>query len=171
MNTPDFIGLLGILGIVRLHNAFCGQLTSWTFLAYLDREHLSHIVQPYALRAPEVILGLGWGPAIDIWSLGCMVLAPPLAYPLYDLLTISFLKMYEFAMGHWLFSPKAKDDTPRDVVHLAQMTQRTGHDHDDAALKQYETRVKRTDLKGEETHPKIPHLSTLLTSRLVEACN
>ena len=36
-------------------------------------DHLSEVVQPYALRAPEVILGLEWGPAIDIWSLGCMV--------------------------------------------------------------------------------------------------
>lgn len=42
--------------------------------AHFQKEHLSKIVQPYALRAPEVVLGLGWGPAIDIWSLGCMVL-------------------------------------------------------------------------------------------------
>jgi len=46
--------------------------------------HLSKIVQPSALRAPEVILGLEWGSAIDIWSLGCMVLLvfPPALYAL-----------------------------------------------------------------------------------------
>ena len=64
------------------------------------------------------------------------------------LLTVSFFKMYEVATGHWLFKPEAKDDISRDVVHLAQMTQRTGKDHDDATLKQYETRGKQTDLKG-----------------------
>jgi len=94
----------------------------------------------------------------------------PSPYPVNDSLTISFLKMYEFATSHWLFKPEAKGHIPCDVVHLAQMTQRTGHDHDDGALKQYETRVKQTDLKGEETHPKIPRLLTLLTSRLIEAC-
>ena len=39
-----------------------------------QHKHLNEVVQPYALRAPEVILGLEWGYAIDIWSLGCMVL-------------------------------------------------------------------------------------------------
>lgn len=48
--------------------------------AHLQQKHLSDVVQPYALRAPEVILGLGWGPPIDIWSLGCMVLSLPLTY-------------------------------------------------------------------------------------------
>ena len=61
---------------------------------------------------------------------------------------VSFLKMYEFATGHWLFSPEARDDISRDVAHLAQMTQRTGQEHDDAALKQSETRGKQNDLKG-----------------------
>ena len=41
--------------------------------APLQGERLSGVVQPYALRAPEVILGLEWGPTIDIWSLGCLV--------------------------------------------------------------------------------------------------
>ena len=50
--------------------------------------------------------------------------------------------MYELATGHWLFSPQAKDDIPRDVVDLAQMTQRTGQGHSDAALEQYGIREK-----------------------------
>ena len=47
--------------------------------AHPQGEHLGDIVRPYALRAPEVVLGLEWGPAIDIWSLGCLVLVFPLA--------------------------------------------------------------------------------------------
>ena len=84
-----------------------------------------------------------------------MVLAPPLAYLVDNLLTISFLKMYEFATGHCLFKPEAKDDISRDVVHLAQMTQRTGQVHSDAVLKQYEIQQNQNDLKGKEMDPKI----------------
>ena len=47
-------------------------LTSFC-LAHIADRPLEGIVQPYALRAPEVLLGLEWGPAIDIWSLGCLV--------------------------------------------------------------------------------------------------
>ena len=61
--------------------------------------------------------------------------------------------MYEFATGSWLFRPEAMDDIPRDVVHLAQMTQRTGQDHDDDALRQYEIQRNQHDLKGKEMHP------------------
>lgn len=41
--------------------------------AHFDDQYLSKIVQPSALRAPEVALGLTWDKAIDIWSLGCLV--------------------------------------------------------------------------------------------------
>jgi len=57
-------------------------------------------------------------------------------------------KMYEFATGHWAFTPEAIDDLPRDVVHLSQMTQLTGQDHDQAVLEQYEVREKQHNLKG-----------------------
>lgn len=56
--------------------------------------------------------------------------------------------MYEFATGHWAFTPEATDGLPRDVVHLAQMAQLTGQDHDPAVLEQYEVREKQHDLKG-----------------------
>ena len=62
--------------------------------------------------------------------------------------------MYEFATGHWLFRPEAKDGIPRGIVHLAQMSQRTGQDHSDVALKQYK---KKDDIKGKETKPKTLH--------------
>ena len=113
-------------------------------------------MQPHALRAPEVILGLGWGPAIDIWSLGCLVLDFSLSC-LGTLLKISFPKMYEFATGRWLFKPEATSNISRDVIHLAQMTQRTGQDHEDVALEQYGIREKQRDLQGKRTHLKIFH--------------
>jgi hypothetical protein len=56
--------------------------------------------------------------------------------------------MFEFATGHWAFTPGATGDLPRDVVHLAQMTQLTGQDHDPAVLEQYEVREKQHNLKG-----------------------
>lgn len=59
-------------------------------------------------------------------------------------------KMFEFATGRWLFTPEATNDIPRDVVHLAQMAQRTGQDHDGVALRQYEMREKQYNLKGKE---------------------
>ena len=57
-------------------------------------------------------------------------------------------KMYEFATDQRAFTPEATDSLPRDVVHLAQMTQLTGQDHDQAVLEQYEVREKQRDLKG-----------------------
>jgi serine/threonine-protein kinase SRPK3 len=123
--------------------------SSRTYQAHLQREHLSDIVQPYALRAPEVILGLKWGPAVDIWSLGCMVWIVPPSYHVDDRSYADDLsKMYEFATGHWAFTPEATDGLPRDVVHLAQMTQLTSQDHDQAVLEQYAVRNKQHDLKG-----------------------
>lgn len=56
--------------------------------------------------------------------------------------------MYEFATGHWALTPEAIDDLPRDVVHLAQMTQLTGQDHNQAVLEQYEVREEQHDVKG-----------------------
>jgi len=40
--------------------------------AMVDGPH-ADIIQPYALRAPEVILGNGWHTSADIWNLGCLV--------------------------------------------------------------------------------------------------
>lgn len=31
------------------------------------------LIQPNDLRAPEVMLGTGWGPKADMWSLACIV--------------------------------------------------------------------------------------------------
>jgi hypothetical protein len=56
--------------------------------------------------------------------------------------------MYEFATGHRAFTPEAKGGLSRDVVHLAQMTQFTGQEHDHAFLEQYEAQEKLHNLKG-----------------------
>ena len=74
--------------------------------------------------------------------------------------------MYKLATGHWLFTPEGMDEISRDVVHLARMIQRTGQDHDGAALKQHGTRKKHHDLKRT---PIPSNLFTFIISRHVEA--
>ena len=71
------------------------------------------------------------------------------------ILRISFPKIYELATGHWLFKPEATDGLSYDVVHLAQMTQCTGQNHDDIGLKQYKTQEKQHNLQGMEIHHRI----------------
>ncbi|EMD35238.1 hypothetical protein CERSUDRAFT_116048 [Gelatoporia subvermispora B] len=75
---------------------------------HFEDKQMSTIVQPIALRAPEVALGLKWGKEIDIWSLGCL--------------------MYEFATGAWLFHPEKGGKSDALQRHLAQIRQRTGAD-------------------------------------------
>ncbi|PBK71470.1 kinase-like protein [Armillaria solidipes] len=45
------------------------------------------VIQPYALRAPEVYLGIPYGPSADIWSMGCLA--------------------FQLVTYCWLFNPKA----------------------------------------------------------------
>ncbi|KAG6119017.1 hypothetical protein E4U14_005989 [Claviceps sp. LM454 group G7] len=37
-------------------------------------KHLGEVIQPLALRAPEVTLGASWDTGVDIWNLGCLVI-------------------------------------------------------------------------------------------------
>ncbi|KAK9367916.1 kinase-like domain-containing protein [Lipomyces kononenkoae] len=37
-------------------------------------DHLTDVIQPVLLRAPEVIIGAPWGPPVDIWNLGAVLL-------------------------------------------------------------------------------------------------
>ena len=60
--------------------------------------------------------------------------------------------MYEFATGNWLFAPEATSDLSRDVIHLAQMTLRTGQEHDEATLESYEDEGEKKDIKGMASH-------------------
>ena len=57
--------------------------------------------------------------------------------------------MYEFATGRWLFTPEATSDLSHDIVHLAQMTLRTGQEHEEATLNQYKDEGgQNSNLKG-----------------------
>jgi len=61
--------------------------------------HFSEEIQTRQYRCPEVILGAGYGPSADIWSLACMV--------------------FELVTGDYLFDPKGTEEYPRDEDHLA----------------------------------------------------
>ncbi|QRV92955.1 Serine/threonine-protein kinase [Ceratobasidium sp. AG-Ba] len=71
--------------------------------AQWSHHHFRDKVQPLGLRAPEVILGHPWDAAVDIWSLGCLII---------ELLTGSAL----FAINPFL------EGWTEDEDHLAQMT-------------------------------------------------
>lgn len=48
-------------------------LCDWGSASWVDK-HLTELIQPVLLRAPEVILGAPWGPPADIWNLGAVLL-------------------------------------------------------------------------------------------------
>jgi hypothetical protein len=78
--------------------------------------------------------------------------------------------MFEFATGHWAFTPGATEGLPRDIEHLTQMTQLTGQDHDQAVLEQYEVLQKQHNLKGRFCSLSCDVLFNF-ESRRVEACD
>ncbi|GJJ08243.1 hypothetical protein Clacol_002452 [Clathrus columnatus] len=125
------------------HKSDSGERLHWVITdlgeAQFTDKPLTRIAQSYALRAPEVIMGLEYGPPIDIWSLGCL--------------------MYEFIAGQWLFDPKRSDDIPMEIDHLAQITQRTGEHFNEAVLQNYALRKEIKDITGRVILEKfIPHL-------------
>ncbi len=48
-------------------------LGDWGVASWTDR-HLTELIQPVALRSPEVLVGAPWGPKTDLWNLGAVVL-------------------------------------------------------------------------------------------------
>jgi serine/threonine-protein kinase SRPK3 len=48
-------------------------LCDWGVSSWSDK-HLSELIQPVLLRAPEIIIGASWGPPADIWNLGAVLL-------------------------------------------------------------------------------------------------
>ncbi|KAH9912037.1 kinase-like domain-containing protein [Fomitopsis serialis] len=65
--------------------------------------HFQELIQPDALRAPEVILGHPWSTPADIWSVGCLVT--------------------EWLVGFWLFEPNRERLWSYEEDHLARMTE------------------------------------------------
>lgn len=46
--------------------------------------HFTYLVQPRALRAPEVILGMDWDEKIEVWSIGCLIFELTMSKPLFN---------------------------------------------------------------------------------------
>ncbi|KAG6102907.1 hypothetical protein E4U14_006535 [Claviceps sp. LM454 group G7] len=71
-------------------------------------KHLSDLIQPLALRAPEVVLGAPWDTGVDIWSLGCLVV--------------------EFVHGYVMFrqDPSEEDTWTDEDDHLAKIVEILG---------------------------------------------
>ncbi|KAN0074302.1 Protein kinase-like domain containing protein [Elaphomyces granulatus] len=66
--APRDFGVTDMLELETLDIALCDWGTaSWV------HNHLSEIIQPVLLRAPEVLLGAPWGPGVDIWNLGAVL--------------------------------------------------------------------------------------------------
>ncbi|KAH9475356.1 Protein kinase dsk1 [Psilocybe cubensis] len=51
---------------------------------WVDR-HFQEQIQPFALQAPEVVLGYPWGPSADIWNLGCIIAEWIFGFVLFDI--------------------------------------------------------------------------------------
>ncbi|QRW03155.1 Serine/threonine-protein kinase [Ceratobasidium sp. AG-Ba] len=70
-------------------------------------KHVTDDIQTRQYRSPEVILRKPWGPAVDIFSLGCVV--------------------FELLTGDFLFEPKGREPLwSRDDDHICQMHEALG---------------------------------------------
>ncbi|KAF9472717.1 kinase-like protein [Pholiota conissans] len=91
------------------------QLADFGTAAMVDGQH-ADTIQPVALRAPEVIIGTGWGTSVDIWSLGWL--------------------LFEFLTGAWLFQPLGGATWSPEAFHLAHMPGVTGDEFDLSYIRQ-----------------------------------
>jgi len=55
--------------LMKLDVALC----DWGSASWINN-HLTEVIQPILLRAPEVMIGAPWGPKADIWNLGAVIL-------------------------------------------------------------------------------------------------
>ncbi|EMD34014.1 hypothetical protein CERSUDRAFT_55736, partial [Gelatoporia subvermispora B] len=72
-------------------------------IAHWQDHRSQELIQPSALRAPEVILGYPWSTQVDIWNLGCLVT--------------------ELLIGFWLFEPNAEKLWGYEEDYLSRMTE------------------------------------------------
>jgi len=68
--------------------------------------HFTEDIQTRQYRSLEVLIGSGYGPPADIWSLACMA--------------------FELATGDYLFEPHSGEEYTRDEDHLAHIIELAG---------------------------------------------
>jgi len=68
--------------------------------------HFTEDIQTRQYRSLEVLIGSGYGPQADIWSLACMA--------------------FELATGDYLFEPHSGEEYTRDEDHLAHIIELAG---------------------------------------------
>ncbi|KAG6285546.1 hypothetical protein E4U45_000321, partial [Claviceps purpurea] len=115
-------------------------------LASWREKHLSDLIQPLALRAPEVVLGAPWDTGVDIWSLGCLVV--------------------EFVHGYVMFrnEPEEGDTWTPEDDHLAKIVEIIGP-IPSSLLKQGRRTAEFFDEQGE--FRRIPNLGPTSLERLL----
>lgn len=89
--------------------------------------HLTELIQPPSLRAPEVILRADWGTSADIWSAACVVSTPAFTSG-FDPIVTSNIQIYELLQGRVLFKGRPGPEGAWTVEedHLAQMIELFG---------------------------------------------
>ncbi|KAM6504154.1 Protein kinase-like domain containing protein [Amanita muscaria] len=83
------------------------KLTDFGTAAFFNGTH-ADVIQPVALRAPEVIIGCGWDQRADIWTSA----------------------VFELLTGRWLFNPRAGESCSPEAYHLAHMAPLVDSDFD-----------------------------------------
>ena len=89
--------------------------------------HLTELIQPPSLRAPEVILRANWGTSADIWSAACVVSSLTSNTGLDPILTPN-KQIFELLQGRVLFKGRADPNGAwtAEEDHLAQMIELFG---------------------------------------------
>ncbi|CAE7230966.1 unnamed protein product [Rhizoctonia solani] len=105
--------------------------------AHWSHRHFGDDIQPTGLRAPEVILGHPWDQAVDIWSIGCLVVELIAGTPIFAI------------------NPFTKEWT-LDEDHLAQMTDVLGEQFPADMLSKSRNRGKFFKADGTFVHSAAP---------------
>ena len=103
-SSPTVTGSSGVTDVFN-HELVAFKIADLGNACWVDR-HFSEDIQTRQYRSPEVIIGSGYDPTADLWSLACMV--------------------FELVTGDYLFDPKASDEYPRDEDHLALIIELLG---------------------------------------------